>query len=78
MTTIAVTLMLTGPLMTIGSNGSELAIIPSCTADLLCNESMVLLQNAQAPFEAFKKGDVTPNRCAHRQLAQTLADFSYI
>ena len=51
--------MLTGPLMTIGSNGSELAIIPSCTADLLYNESMVLLQNAQAPFEAFKKGDIT-------------------
>ena len=67
LTTIAVTLMLTRPLMTISSNGSKLAIMPSCTADLLYNESITLEQIARASFTEFKKGGIKLNPGAAHQ-----------
>ena len=50
LTTIAVSILLKGPILNISNNVSELAAIPACTAELYYNQSLAIRQLARKPY----------------------------
>ena len=54
LTTIAVSILLVGPVMNISRNASELSAIPACTSELFYNQSLAIKHMAREPYIRFK------------------------
>ena len=59
LTTIAVSILLKGPILNISNNVSELAAIPACTAELYYNQSLAIRQLARKPYLQLRDGIMT-------------------